>query len=136
MDTKLEYDIAYIKSAVSGYVHRDAQIATLNERIARLGQELQDYRSKVHELALFQSVLKGALFGLDVMALCVLIFKAVTASVSDPSTDPARKPNAALHSDAMRSAEDHGSSKYLGNGDSAIVSAHRERRNLSLLAWK
>ncbi len=73
MDYRIELDIAYIKAAVSEYARQGAECRASNAALDRIRRELEDTCSKVHELDMFQTVIKEFLVAAAVTALVVLI---------------------------------------------------------------
>ena len=84
MEARIESDIAYIKAAVSNYAQRDAHCASLDARIDRVNEELRQSRSRIFELELFQSSMKGALSGLAGVAVILVIGLIVGAIAHGP----------------------------------------------------
>ena len=96
METRIESDIACIKAAVSNYARHDARFASLDARIDRVQEELRGFRSKLYEVELFQSAVKGVLFGLGAMLVIALIVAILKAAAGSP-TDAAPKEEASEH---------------------------------------
>ena len=103
METRIESDIAYIKAAVSNYAKHDAQFASLEARIERVRGELQEYRSKIFDLEMFQSLVKGVLSGLGAMVVVALVVAIFKAAVSGPSNDAPVSEEASQHAEATPS---------------------------------
>ncbi|MEJ1962410.1 MAG: hypothetical protein WDO56_13065 [Gammaproteobacteria bacterium] len=95
---RIESDIACIKAAVSSCAQRDAHCASLNARIDRINEELRDSRSKIYQLDLFQSAVKGVLSGLAaalVIGLIVALLKAAGSSHSKDALPDKEQPERA-----------------------------------------
>ena len=104
MDTRIESDIAYIKTAVSNFTRPDVELAALGRKIDRLNEELRESRSRILDLELFQTVTKGVLCsagGMVVVALIVAIFKAAAVGPSEENIAP--KTDASQQADATHS---------------------------------
>lgn len=87
MDTRIESDIAYIKTALSDCVRFRAKCDALEARLDRIQDEQRDLRSKFCDLDGFQMAIKILLvsFGAAVVMLAIVaIFKAAAVR---PSTD-------------------------------------------------
>jgi hypothetical protein len=103
METRIESDIAYIKAAVSNYSRHDAQFASLEARIERVRGELQEYRTKILDLEMFQSVVKGVLSGIGAMVVIALIVAIFKAAGSGPSNETPPSEEASQHAEATPS---------------------------------
>ena len=104
MEARIESDIAYIKAGLSNCAQRDARCASLDARIDRINEDLRDSRSKIHELDLFQSAIKGVLSGLAAVLVIALVFAAIKAPGSHHSNDAPPDKQAPEHADETHSA--------------------------------
>jgi hypothetical protein len=103
METRIESDIAYIKAAVSNYAKHDAQFAALEAKIERVREDLQEYHSKIFDLEMFQSLVKGVLSALGAMVVVALIVAIFKAAVSGPPKDAPVGEEASQHAEATPS---------------------------------
>ena len=87
MEARIESDIACIKAAVSNYAQRDARCALLDAKIERINKELEESRSRIFELELFQSLAKGLLSGLAAALVIALIISMIQGLESHHSND-------------------------------------------------
>ena len=94
----------YLKSDAANCDGPDVRIAALSEEIDRLGEELRDHRNKLHDVELFQSVIKGLLFAAGATVFVLLMVKILTTSASDPPAKEIPKAGASQQADAARSA--------------------------------
>jgi len=101
MDTRIEYDIAYIKAAVSEYARHRTHCDALKATIDQIGEELRATRSKLHQLDLFQSIIKGVFSGVGVVVAVALIIAMFKASAST-SNDTTQKSDASQQAGTAR----------------------------------
>jgi hypothetical protein len=94
----------YLKSDVSRCVCHDVKLPALSDKIDRLGEELRDHRKRLHEVELFQIVIKVLLIAAGVMVSILLTAKILNTSTTDPPTSATPKAEASQPADATASA--------------------------------